>query len=350
MKKIRTLYGFDDIVCLPRYSEIESRHTPNVSTVLHSRYDDKLDLHLELPLLSANMDTVSEESMCIAMKRNGGIGTMHRFMSIERNVEAFKTVLNESSYCLVTVGTNDWMERSEALYEAGARHFVIDIAHGHSSLMKRAINGLRLRYGKEIMIIAGNVCTGEAVKDLTSWGADVIKVGISAGAVCTTRLQTGHGSPQFSAILDSAESANVDIIADGGVKNSGDILKSFVAGAQAVMLGSLLAGTDETPGAVLTGTDGKFYKDYRGMSSKEAQLHRKSSDDRITVSPEGISSHIPLKGPVSPILQELAMGLRSGMSYCNAKDLEQIALNAEWCIQTHNGYIEGTPHINRHKV
>lgn len=328
---------------------MESRHTPNVSTILHSRYDNKLDLQLDLPLLSANMDTVSEEAMCIAMRRNGGIGTMHRFMSIERNVEAFKTVLNESSYCLVTVGTNDWRERAEALYEAGARHFVIDIAHGHSSLMKRAVNGLRIRYGKEIMIIAGNVCTGEAVKDLTSWGADVIKVGISSGAVCTTRIQTGHGSPQFSAILDCADVSDADIIADGGIKNSGDILKSFVAGADAVMVGSLLAGTDETPGEVLT-HDGKFYKDYRGMSSKEAQLHRKGTDDRITVSPEGISSHIPLKGPVGPLLQELAMGLRSGMSYCNATMLKQIALHAEWCIQTHNGYVEGTPHINRHKV
>lgn len=336
-------YTFDDIVLIPRYSEIKSRFDPDTSFEL-------CGLKRQLPIISANMDTVSGARMCVAMWNAGALGALHRFTSINIQVQEYNQIKNESADALVTVGVMDWEQRAPALYDEGARHFIIDIAHGHSVLMKDALHGMKKRYS-DIVVMAGNVATSDAVKDLRSWGADIIKVGVGGGSICKTRVVTGHGVPMFSSILECAEEADkydLPIIADGGIRSSGDIVKAFVAGANCVMIGSLLAGTAETPGQIeneyLPSNKRRLVKVYRGMASFEAQADRKQTEN-IGVAAEGVSSTIPFKGPVTPILQELQMGIKSGMSYCNASRLDEIPVYGEWRVQTHAGYIEGTPHI-----
>jgi len=299
-----------------------------------------------VPVISANMDTVTGAKMCVAMWNAGCIGALHRFSSINIEVQEYESVLKYDANALVTVGVIDWEQRAEALYAAGARYFIIDIAHGHSILMKEAVVGMRKKY-KDIRIIAGNVATAEAVRDLQSWGADVVKLGVGGGSICKTRIVTGHGVPMFSCILECAAEAdklNLQVIADGGIRSSGDIMKALVAGADCVMAGSLFAGTDESPGNIIREFGKPERKVYRGMASFEAQADRNPSVN-IGVASEGVSSAIQYKGPVTPIINELEMGIKSGMSYCNATRLHEIPLQAKWIVQTHAGYVEGTPHI-----
>ena len=300
-----------------------------------------------VPIISANMDTVTGAKMCIAMWNAGGLGALHRFSSINIEVQEFETVRKADANALVTVGVTDWEQRTAALFGVDARYFIVDIAHGHSVLMKEAVMGMRKKYGKNIRIIAGNVATADAVKDLKEWGADVVKLGVGGGSICKTRVVTGHGVPMFSCVLECAAEADrvgLEVIADGGIRSSGDIMKALVAGADSVMVGSLLAGTDEAPGEIIREFGKREHKVYRGMASFEAQADRNQTED-IRVASEGVSATIPYKGPVTPIVNELEMGIKSGMSYCNAKWLHEISKNAKWIVQTHAGYIEGTPHI-----
>lgn len=341
------LLGYDDVTLIPKYSEIMSRSDPDTSVSLHG-------LSLKTPIISANMDTITESKMAIAMFQAGGIGALHRFMSIDDNVENYKQVKAAGCECFVTVGVKDYVDRSAALYDAGARYFIIDIAHGHSLLMKNALVFMRQKY-KDMTIMAGNIATGQATRDLLEWGADIIKVGVSAGSICKTRVVTGHGVPMFSSILECAHELDgflgrdrgrgKYLIADGGIKSSGDVMKAFVAGADAVMIGSLLSGTDETPGNVVYPMSGLPSKQYRGMASSEAQGDRGWGSNGLTTAPEGVSALVPCKGPVNNILKETTMGLKSGMSYCNSENLYQIPLKAEWRQQTLSGYYEGIPHI-----
>lgn len=335
-----TLYTFDDVVLVPQYSELRSRSEADTGTMFWK-------YKLRNPIISANMETVTGVEMAIAMWDAGGMGSLHRFWSIEENVEAYlkvskcyRTIDELRSYkqpdCLVSVGVKpEDKERALALFKAGARMFIIDIAHGHSIMMKEMIQWMRDKLSSDIFIVAGNVATASAVSDLADWGADVIKVGVGGGSVCTTRLVTGHGVPTFSAIQDSIGSS-IPIIADGGIRTSGDIVKSFVAGADYVMLGALLAGTDEAPG-VQSGPmpHGPFCKVYRGSASYS----------RKGVAKEGVVKTIPCKGPVKEVISSLVGGLRSGMSYCNAIALHEIHARAQWKLQTANGIIEGRPHI-----
>jgi len=324
--------GFDDVVLIPQYSEIRSRFLPSTSVTLRSRFNSDLNLDLDVPILSANMDTISGENMCKAMWDAGGIGCLHRNWTEGENVIAYENIVQSDRDCFVTLGVNDWQSRSSALYGAGARYFILDIAHGHSVMMKETIIGMRKKYQDSIMIVAGNVATEQAVHDLTSWGTDIVKVGIGSGAACSTRVVTGHGYPMFSTLLN-CQNRSCQIISDGGIKNSGDITKSFVAGADMVMIGSLLSGTDETPGEIFNGK-----KVYRGMASHEAQGNKKAAA-------EGVSAFVPLKGPVSEVVRQLNLGLKSGMSYCNSMTLEEIPLKAKWEQQTWAAHYEGIPHI-----
>lgn len=328
--------GFDDVVLIPQYSEIKSRWHPSTSVTLKSRFNSDLDLDLEVPIMSANMDTISGVDMCKTMWDSGGIGCMHRNWSEGENVLAYEEVVREDRDCFVTLGVNDWRARASSLYGAGARYFILDIAHGHSLLMKEAILGLRKQYQDSIMIVAGNVATQEAVHDLELWGADICKLGVSAGSICKTRLVTGHGYPMFSTILN-CQNRSCQIIADGGIKNSGDIVKCFVAGADLVMIGSLLSGALETPGDVIDGM-----KVYRGMASHEAQSN-------TSAAAEGVSTLVKRKGPTALIINDLQMGLKSGMSYCNSNNLSEIPLKAKWEQQTWAAHYEGTPHILNNK-
>lgn len=335
-------YTFDDVTLVPTYSEHRSRESINTSQTLGK-------LSLRVPILSANMDTVTEHAMAEAMWRAGGAGVLHRFMSVEKNVDEYLAVVKSGADAFVSIGVKESdHERARALFAAGARFFVVDIAHGHSILMQETLSRLRNQFDDRIFIVAGNVATARGVSDIASWGADCAKVGIGGGSVCKTRVVTGHGVPMFSCIRDCSSAAlnsGIKIIADGGIRSSGDIVKAFAAGADFVMIGSLLAGAPETPGEFVV-DNSSVWKTYRGMASPEA-FEDHFSDRNTMPAPEGVSTRVYRKNTTASIIEELAGGIRSGMSYCNARSIIDIRQRAQWIIQTTNGCHEGTAHLGR---
>ncbi len=473
---IREGLTFDDVLLVPKRSSVVSRSHVNLRTRLSRR------ISLNIPIVSANMDTVTEANMAIAMAREGGIGIIHRFMSVEQQVnevrkvkraeniiieqpytirqeqslaEAMelmeeynvsgllvvdsdgklvgiltrrdimfegragagekrvydamtknvitarhtitldeakdilhkyrieklplvdehnrvkglitaKDILRREQYPLAAkdrkgrllvgaaVGVKgDYMERTDRLLDAGADVIVVDIAHGHSENAIDAIKMIKKAY-PDCELIAGNVATAQGTKDLIDNGVDAVKVGVGSGSICITRIVTGSGVPQLTAIMDCARVAreyDVPIIADGGIRNSGDITKALAAGAETVMVGSLLAGTDESPGVSIT-KNGKRYKIYRGMASFYASLGRRMreegalniEDDLNDYVPEGVEALVEYKGSVVEIVRQLAGGLRSGFSYCGARNIEELHRNAEFIRMTMAGYIESMPH------
>ena len=466
---IREGLTFDDVLLIPKRSPIISRSQTNLKTRL-SR-----NISLNIPIISANMDTVTESPMAIALAREGGIGIIHRFMTIQDQVDEVlkvkrsESVMIEQPYTISidsTVGyakkimhdfgisglliekdkklagiitkrdllfeTNfennvssvmskdvvfaelgttiekakdilhknrieklpiidkdkqiiglitskdilkmeefpnaskdkkgrllvgaavgvkgDYLERTEALLDAGADVMVVDIAHGHSD---NAINCVHLikKAFKDCELIAGNIATGHGTEDLIRAGVDAVKVGVGSGSICITRVITGSGVPQLTAILDSVKIAKeyeVPVISDGGIRNSGDLTKALAAGSSSVMVGSLLGGTDESPGKTLV-KNGKKYKIYRGMASFYASLGRKyreegeqliESEDLNDYVPEGVEAMVSYKGSVVEIIRQLVGGLRSGLSYCGAKTINEMQQNAEFVRITTAGYIE----------
>lgn len=470
---IREGLTFDDVLLIPKRSPIISRSQTNLKTRL-SR-----NINLNIPVISANMDTVTESPMAIALAREGGIGIIHRFMTIQDQVDEVlkvkrsESVMIEQPYTISidsTVGyakkimhdfgisglliekdkklagiitkrdllfeTNfennissvmskdvvfaemgttiekakyilhknrieklpiidkdkhiiglitsqdilkmeefpnaskdkkgrllvgaavgvkgDYLERTEALLDAGADVMVVDIAHGHSD---NAINCVHLikKAFKDCELIAGNIATGQGTEDLIRAGVDAVKVGVGSGSICITRVITGSGVPQLTAILDSVKIAkeyDIPVISDGGIRNSGDLTKALAAGSSSVMVGSLLGGTDESPGKTLV-KNGKKYKIYRGMASFYASLGRKyreegqqiiESEDLNDYVPEGVEAMVSYKGSVVEIIRQLVGGLRSGLSYCGAKTINEMQQNAEFVRITTAGYIESQPH------
>jgi len=294
------------------------------------------------------MDTVSETDMSIAMSRVGGLGIVHRYNAVNEQAKLIhKAHAAGAENIGAAVGaTGDYLDRAKAAFMAGANVLCIDIAHGHHSLMKNALKNLRALFDKTtIHLMAGNVATLEAFNDLADWGADSIRVGIGGGSICSTRIQTGHGVPTFQSILDCAKSdRSAVLVADGGIKNSGDIIKAIAAGADFVMLGSLLAGTDEVPVEKSWDvTRGIWVYPYRGMASVEAQINWRGH----TSSVEGVTSSIPAKGPVEDVLSDLKRGLRSGMSYSGARDIGEFQAKAKFILQSNSGQVESSTHINR---
>ncbi len=332
--------AYDDITLCPEYSEIRSRKDPSPRCSI-------MGLDLETPILSANMDTITESKMAIAMWESGGLGVLHRFMNVEKNCEEYRAVRITGAECLVSIGANDWWSRAEALYSEGARRFVIDIAHGHSVLVKDVVERLRKEFGDTVKIMVGNIATEGAVHAAKRWGADAVKVGVGGGSICTTRLVTGFGVPMFTSILEcskAARSSQLEVVADGGIRTSGDIVKAMVAGATGVMVGRLLAGSSETPGeedSVVSSTSIQpiYVKQYRGMSSASTRQRIGSS-----ALAEGIDAVVLSTGSVKGKVEDLTAGLKSGMSYAGAKTLEEM-LRVRWMRQTSHGTIEGTPHI-----
>lgn len=446
---------FDDVLMVPRRSSIRSRRDVSTMTWLSS------GIQLNIPIISANMDTVTESRMAIAIAQQGGLGILHRFMPLDRQVDHVRrvkraenvvveqplailpgmtvlqarqkmadadvgglVVTDEMDHLLGLVSTRDVLlvedgqslvesvmtprerlvvamqgesmdqarrklhdhrieklplvdeqdrvvglitvqdivkiqehpnatkdnrgrlmvgvalgarlsedlERAAACAEVGADVFVVDIAHGHSDHTMEMIRQLKRNF-PTVPVIAGNVATAQGVEDLAEAGADAVKVGIGAGSICITRIVTGFGVPQLTAISDCAEAGRrigVPIIADGGIRNSGDMVKALAAGASTVMLGSMLAGTDESPGAPVV-RDGRRYKVVRGMASLTANVDRKALDkgditdeDWADVVPEGIEAMVPYRGSVRDILYQMVGGLRSGMSYAGARSLEEL--------------------------
>ena len=233
------------------------------------------------------------------------------------------------------------MERAQALVEEGASVLCIDVAHGHHSMVERAIQSLKSVFGDSLHIMAGNVATGEGARDLANWGADSVRVGIGGGSICSTRLVSGHGMPTFQTIMECVTAGcPVPVIADGGIKTSGDIVKALAAGADFVMLGSILAGTTQSPGQVFDNGN-KKYKVYRGMASNEAQVNWRGK----TSTPEGVSTTIPHKGDVNSVLADLKGGIQSGMSYSGVRTIQELQAKAQFIRQTPAGQAESYTHI-----
>lgn len=331
---------FDDVLIKPRYSNISSRKEIETTIDLGS------GVTLNLPVVSSPMDTVTEYQMATAMASSGGIGIIHRYNSIAQQARFVKRCkeANPTANIGFAIGVGlDSIERATSCVNAGANLVCVDVAHGHHQLVEHTIKVLRNTFGSRIHIMAGNVATAEGHEALSNWGADSVRVGIGGGSICSTRVQTGHGMPTFQSVLDCANhGGSAKIIADGGIRTSGDVVKAIAAGADAVMVGSILAGTDETPGEIVWMEGGKF-KVYRGMASKDAQIDWRghySSD-------EGVTSHVPCKGTVSAILENLERGLRSGLSYSGCRNIKEMHCFADFVQQTQLGNIESGTHILR---
>jgi len=471
---IREGVTFDDVLLVPKYSKVTSRSDTDLSTKLSK------NISLNIPLISANMDTVTESSMAVTVAREGGIGIIHRFLTIQQQVnevlkvkrsgsiiienpytinseltikDAF-SIMNEKqvSGLLVTdsnskiigilterdvlfespdssklvkelmtkdvvtaklgvdleqvkeilkhnrieklpivddnnhvkglitsqdisnlekypnaskdkkgrplVGSavgvkGDFMERSEALINAGADVLVVDIAHGHSENAINTVKNIKKAF-PDCELIAGNVATAKGTEDLIKAGVDAVKVGVGSGSICITRVITGSGVPQLTAVFDCAEVGNdhgIPIISDGGTRNSGDATKALAAGASSIMVGSILGGTDESPGSTIT-KNGKRFKIYRGMASLAASMGRRSketgtfelADDLNDYVAEGVEAMVPYKGSVTEIITQITGGIRSGLSYCGASNIKQMQENAEFIKISRAGFAESQPH------
>ncbi|SVB27861.1 uncharacterized protein METZ01_LOCUS180715 [marine metagenome] len=471
---IREGVTFDDVLLVPKYSKVTSRSDTDLSTKLSK------NISLNMPLISANMDTVTESSMAVTVAREGGIGIIHRFLTIQQQVnevlkvkrsgsiiienpytinseltikDAF-SIMNEKqvSGLLVTdsnskiigilterdvlfepadstklvkelmtkdvvtaklgvdleqvkeilkhnrieklpivddnnhvkglitsqdisnlekypnaskdkkgrplVGSavgvkGDFMERSEALINAGADVLVVDIAHGHSENAINTVKNIKKAF-PDCELIAGNVATANGTEDLIKAGVDAVKVGVGSGSICITRVITGSGVPQLTAVFDCAKVGNdhgIPIISDGGTRNSGDATKALAAGASSIMVGSILGGTDESPGSTIT-KNGKRFKIYRGMASLAASMGRRSketgtfelADDLNDYVAEGVEAMVPYKGSVTEIITQITGGIRSGLSYCGASNIKQMQENAEFIKISRAGFAESQSH------
>lgn len=355
---------FDDVLLIPAESHVLPNEV-DLSTQLAP------NLKLNIPLISAGMDTVTEGRMAAAMAKMGGLGVVHKNLSIQAQADEVRLAKNtpvtaEDTHAAVdkdgkllvaaAVGvTSDTFERAEALFEAGADAIVIDTAHGHSAGVLRKIKEIRDHFPHNTLI-AGNVATAEGTRALFEAGVDVVKVGIGPGSICTTRVVAGVGVPQLTAIYDAADVAREfgkSIIADGGIKYSGDVVKALAAGGNAVMLGSMLSGTEEAPGDVQQGADGRLVKSYRGMGSVGAMSQQHGSSDRYfqggvneanKLVPEGIEAVVSYKGTVSNVVYQILGGLRSGMGYCGAENIDKLIETAQFVRISNAGLRESHPH------
>jgi len=336
---------FDDVLLVPRRSSVRSRQNVSVATRL-SR-----SVPIEIPIIAANMDTVCEADMAVAMARLGGAGIVHRFLPVAAQARMIAAVKSVDADLIVgaAVGTDhDMLERGKLMAAEGVDALVLDVAHGHAD---HAIDGVkRLKDAlPDVDVIAGNVATRAGAEDLVAAGADAIKVGVGPGGVCTTRLVAGVGVPQLSAILECS-GVGVPVIADGGIRTSGDIAKALAAGADSVMIGSMFAGTKESPGEVEQTAHG-LVKRVRGMASFEAiearaERHGEAVDDEYFEqrAPEGVEGTVPYRGEVSKLIGQLLAGVKSALSYSDARDLATFHRNAEFVRVSPLGLRENGPH------
>lgn len=340
---VRVGLTFDDVLLVPRRSTVRSRGLVSVSSQL-SR-----NVSIGVPIVAANMDTVCESEMAIALGRLGGIGIVHRFLTIEQQAVQIARVKAEGVLVGAAVGTdNDSVERAQAMVEAGVDVLVLDIAHGHSDHAIDTVVLLKKKF-PSTDLIAGNVATRDGAEDLARAGADAVKVGVGPGGVCTTRLVAGVGVPQLTAVSDCS-GLDVPVIADGGIRTSGDISKALAAGAQSVMIGSMFAGTKESPGEIEQSPHG-LVKRVRGMASFEAlerRAHREGTEFDAEYfeqrAPEGVEGTVAYKGSVGPLVQKLLAGVRSSMSYLNATSISEFQKNAQFIRITNAGLTESHPH------
>jgi len=326
--------SFDDILLIPQHSDVSSRKDVSLSTILSD------GLELDLPIIAAPMDTVCEENMALAMSKAGGLGVIHRYMPIEDQVRRVKMVSEVGEIVGGSVGARGtFFEDAVQLVNAGASLILIDIANGHSHHAISAVSLLREVLGDDVHIMAGNVSTWDGFARLADAGANSIRVGIGGGSACTTRVVSGHGVPTLASILDIRSRVSYEdapaLIADGGIRNSGDAAKALAAGAHAVMVGRLLAGTTESPGEV-----DNNYKIFRGMASREAQ----EAGRGVVSGVEGISTRVPFVGSVNNIINDLSAGLRSALSYTGVERLVDFHSESMYNRVTGNSLNETKPH------
>jgi IMP dehydrogenase len=343
---------YDDVLLLPDASEVVPSEVITKTSLTRR-------ISLDIPLISAAMDTVTESAMAIAMAKLGGIGIIHRNLAIEEQVTHAKLVKGAGLIVGAAVGVgDDGFKRAQELIEVGVDVIVVDTAHGHHRAVLDAIERIKSNYSDQ-EIIGGNVATRAGAQALINAGADAVKVGVGPGSICTTRVIAGVGVPQITAIMEAAKAckkADVPLIADGGLQYSGDIAKAIVSGADSVMLGSLLAGCDESPGELIE-SGGKKFKRYRGMGSLGAMQSRgetKSyskdrymqddvlSEDKLV--PEGIEGKVSYRGPVGDVVHQLVGGLRSGMGYAGAEDISALQKRGRLIQITSAGLQESHPH------
>lgn len=332
-------FTFDDVLIRPAASAIEPKDA-SLSTRLAG-------IALAVPFLSAAMDRVTGSQMAVVLGTLGGLGVLHRHCSVEEQVQMVREVKDAGVSVAAACGPFD-IERAQALDTAGCDAIVIDCAHGHNLNVIASAKRIKKSL-KHAKLIFGNIATAEAARAVCTF-ADAVKVGVGPGSICTTRIVSGVGVPQLTAIMEVAKVANkkkVPVIADGGMRTSGDIAKALAAGASAVMLGNLFAGSDEAPGRVVT-KEGRKYKEYRGMGSR-AVIESASGSERYLTNgrkavPEGVEALVPCKGPVSEIVASLASGVQVGMGYVGARTITEFQKKAEFIRITHMSMLESRPH------
>ena len=346
MGTIKESLTFDDVLLIPKYSDVLPSET-DISLNLSKK------INLKVPFLSSAMDTVTESKMAVAIAQAGGIGVIHRNLNIRKQSQEVMKVKKKKLIVGAAVGTNNEdVDRARSLIDNGCDLIVIDTAHGHSAKVLKVLSKLK-KINFNVPICVGNIATAEASKKLYNSGADIIKVGIGPGSICTTRMVAGIGVPQISAIMEvkgALKNKKIKIISDGGIKFSGDIAKALAAGADAIMMGSIFAGTDESPGKKFK-IKGKLYKQFRGMGSIGAmssgsanRYFQKNFKDKSKFVPEGVEGRVEYKGNVSKIIYQLQGGLRSSMGYIGAKDINQIQKKAKFIKITKAGFYESMVH------
>ena len=346
MEAIKEALTFDDVLLIPKFSSTLPAET-NLNINLAK------NLKLKIPFLSSAMDTVTESNMAIAIAHQGGLGVIHRNLSINSQVKEIKKVKNKKLLIGAAVGTSEEdILRAKSILDAGLDLLVIDTAHGHSLKVINTLKKIR-KFSNKIPICVGNIATGEAAVKLYNEGADILKVGIGPGSICTTRMIAGIGVPQITAIRNvkkSMKNKKIKIISDGGIKFSGDLVKAIAAGADAIMMGSIFAGTEESPGKKFKYKN-KLYKSYRGMGSIGAmsagssnRYFQKNYKDKSKFVPEGVEARVLYKGSVEKIIYQLQGGLRSSMGYIGAKKIEEIYKKGKFIKITKAGFYESMVH------
>ena len=347
MVPIKEALTFDDVTMAPKYSE-----------VLPSDVDTKVKLSnnliLNIPIISSAMDTVTEAKMAIAIAKNGGIGIIHRNLTIKNQIKEIRKVKQQNLFVGAAVGAGNLEAlRAEAILREGVDIIVVDTAHGHSKKVAEIIKKIKKIKNKKTVLCAGNIATAEAARFLIKLGVDIVKVGIGPGSICTTRLVAGIGVPQLSAIIDvkkGIKNKRIKMISDGGIKYSGDIAKALAAGADAVMIGSLFAGTVESPGKLIK-KNGKLFKNFRGMGSVGAmnkgsadRYFQKKQKDSSKYVPEGVEGLVKFKGKLEKVLYKLVGGLKSSMGYLGSKDIINLKYKPNFVKITKAGFYESMVH------
>ena len=347
MGPIKEALTFDDVILAPNYSDILPSEV-DTKTVLSK------NLTLEIPFLSSAMDTVTESKMAIAIAKAGGIGVIHRNLDIKKQIFEIKKVKSKKLKVGAAVGAGPKeILRAEAILKEKVDLIVVDTAHGHTKKVAEIIKKIKKKKSSKTTLCAGNIATAEAAKFLIKLGVDIIKVGIGPGSICTTRLVTGIGVPQLTAIIEAKKgikNKKVSIISDGGIKFSGDIAKALAAGADAVMIGSLFAGTAETPGKLIK-KNKQLYKSFRGMGSVGAmnkgsadRYFQKIQKDTSKYVPEGVEGLVKFKGSVKNIIYKLIGGLKSSMGYLGSKKIINLRKKSKFVKITKAGFYESMVH------